>query len=54
MTPATADTGGLFRHRAPTIYRYTSVDDLLQQDARGGERLPLPGPGERPPTERPE
>ena len=49
----TADTGGLFQNKAPVIYRYASVDDLLQREARGGENPPLPGPGANRPTERP-
>ncbi|HET9984550.1 MAG TPA: DinB family protein [Longimicrobiales bacterium] len=49
----TADTGGLFQNRAPTIYRYGSMAALLEAEARGGERPPLPGPGARSPTERP-
>lgn len=49
----TADTGGLFARGAPTIYRYASVDDLLQAEAEGGHWPPLPGPGGHPPTERP-
>src|SRR5262245_45730888 len=50
----TADTGGLFQHKAPVIYRYESVDDLLQGEARGGVNPPLPGPGPHSPTERPD
>jgi uncharacterized damage-inducible protein DinB len=49
----TADTGGLFQNKAPVIYRYASVDDLLKREARGGENPPLPGPGANSPTERP-
>ncbi|MGE3616421.1 MAG: DinB family protein [Gemmatimonadales bacterium] len=50
----TADTGGLFQHQAPVIYRYESVADLLEAEAAGGRRPPLPGPGSRAPTERPD
>jgi len=50
----TADTGGLFQHKAPVIYRYESVDDLLEGEARGGVNPPLPGPGAHSPTERPD
>ncbi|MFN8573528.1 MAG: DinB family protein [Gemmatimonadaceae bacterium] len=50
----TADTGGLFVNAAPTIYRYPSVDALRAAEARGGEWPPLPGPGAKSPTERPE
>ena len=49
----TADTGGLLQHRAPVIYRYPSVEALLDGEARGGEYPPLPGPGPHPATERP-
>jgi uncharacterized damage-inducible protein DinB len=49
----TADTGGLFASGAPTIYRYQSSEALLASEADGGVWPPLPGPGSRPPTERP-
>jgi len=49
----TADTGGLFQHQAPVIYRYESVEDLLEGEAAGGRNPPLPGAGEHSPTERP-
>jgi len=49
----TADTGGLFLHQAPTIYRYGSLEHLLTGEDAGGEWPDLPGPGEHPPTERP-
>lgn len=49
----TADTGGLFQHRAPVIYRYASVEALLDGEAAGGEYPPLPGAGPHPATERP-
>jgi len=49
----TADTGGLFLNGAPTIYRYDSVEALLVAEERGGVFPPLPGPGDKPPTERP-
>ena len=48
-----ADTGGLFQHHAPVIYRYDSVEALLEAESRGGANPPLPGPGDHPPTERP-
>lgn len=50
----TADTGGLFQQQAPVIYRYPSVEALLEGEARGGEAPPLPGPGAASPTERPD
>ena len=46
----TADTGGLMQNQAPVLYAYAGLTAV-----RGGEaRAPLPGPGERPPTERPD
>ena len=49
----TADTGGLAANGARVVYRYASVSELLAAErARGGGRE-LPGPGTKPPTERP-
>ena len=50
----TADTGGLMQNHAPTIYAYPSLDALLRDESSGGHKTPLPGPGSRPPTERPD
>lgn len=49
----TADTGGLMRDHAPTIYAYASVQALLEGEARGGAKRPLPAPSGRAVTERP-
>lgn len=49
----TADTGGLMQNHAPTIYAYPNIQTLLKSEATGGAKTPLPGPGEKPPTERP-
>ena len=49
----TADTGGLFATHAPTVYRYQTIDELLAAEADGGAWPTLPGPGEKPATERP-
>jgi uncharacterized damage-inducible protein DinB len=49
----TADTGGLMQNHAPTIYAYSSLDDLLRGEATGGAKAPLPGAGGKPVTERP-
>ena len=49
----TADTGGLMQNHAPTIYAYASLDALLQGEAAGGTKAPLPGSGSKPATERP-
>ena len=50
----TADTGGLAQNGAQVIYRYASIDELLIAESGGGIVRPLPGPGARSPTERPE
>jgi uncharacterized damage-inducible protein DinB len=50
----TADTGGLFQNGAPVLYRYPDLEHLLDAEAHGGEFPPLPGPGSKSPTERPE
>lgn len=49
----TADTGGLAANGAEVIYRYESIDDLLEKERTGGSRRPLPGPGDKPVSERP-
>jgi len=49
-----ADTGGLPADAAPTIYAYADVAALLEGEARGGAKAPLPGPGRHASTERPE
>ena len=50
----TADTGGLPANKAPTIYAYTGVNELLAGESAGGAKSRLPGTGEKPVTERPE
>jgi hypothetical protein len=42
------------QNHAPTIYAYGSVETLLAGEKTGGAKAPLPGPGEKPVTERPE
>jgi uncharacterized damage-inducible protein DinB len=49
----TADTGGLPANRSPTIYAYASVEALLDGEARGGAKAPLPAPPAQSVTERP-
>ena len=49
----TADTGGLMRFKAPTVYPYSSQEELLQQEASDRRKTKLPGPGKNPSTERP-
>ena len=50
----TADTGGLMQNQAPTIYAYGDLPALLAGEQAGGSKKPLPGPGAKPVTERPE
>lgn len=50
---ATADTGGLPANKAPTIYAYPSVNELLAGESTGGAKSRLPGTDEKPVTERP-
>ena len=49
----TADTGGLPANKAKVIYRYASIEELLDAEARGGKFPELPGRGGVSPTERP-
>jgi hypothetical protein len=50
----TADTGGLMQNQAAVIYAYPNVDALLEQELSGeSHKAPLPGPGDKAPTERP-
>jgi uncharacterized damage-inducible protein DinB len=50
----TADTGGLFQQRAPTIYAYPDEAALLSGEAGRGRKAPLPAPITQAVTERPE
>ena len=51
----TADTGGLQQNNALTIYPYPDIETLIKQEEAGGTtKASLPGPGEKPCTERPE
>jgi uncharacterized damage-inducible protein DinB len=51
----TADTGGLMQNEAPVIYAYPTVDALLEHELTGNSsKASLPGPGNKPPTERPD
>ncbi len=49
----TADTGGLPQNGAQVIYPYPDVEALLEGEANGGGKAPLPGPGLKRSTERP-
>jgi len=46
----TADTGGLGANQAAVIYAYADLKSLLA----GGSKAELPGPGDKPVSERPE
>lgn len=48
------DTGGLPANHAATIYPYTDVTTLIEEESRGGAKAPLPGPGPHASTERPD
>ncbi|MFN8453437.1 MAG: DinB family protein [Anaerolineae bacterium] len=48
------DTGGLPDHGGVTINAYPTVESLLAGEAQGGAKAPLPGPGPKPSTERPD
>lgn len=48
----TADTGGLMQDQAPVIYAYPDVDTLLREESGSRRKRSLPGPGEKPVTER--
>ena len=49
----TSDTGGLPVNKAPTIYAYRGVEELIAGESTGGAKSKLPGTGEKPVTERP-
>ena len=49
----TADTGGLPAAGAPTVYAYPDIDALIEAEAAGGRKAPLPGAAVEV-TERPE
>jgi len=48
-----ADTGGLPTNKASVVYRYSSIDELIREEERGGKSPDLSGPGPNKPTERP-
>jgi uncharacterized damage-inducible protein DinB len=49
----TADTGGLMQNHAPTIYAYPTLEAMMKGESQGGAKRPLPAPGDKPVTERP-
>jgi hypothetical protein len=48
------DSGCLPEHGAVTIYPYPDVESLIEGEMAGGRKAKLPGPGDKPCTERPE
>jgi uncharacterized damage-inducible protein DinB len=50
----TADTGGLMQSHAPTIYGYPSLEALVDGEATGGKKTPIPGAAGKAVTERPD
>ena len=49
-----ADSGGLPQNNAKTIYAYPNIASLIEGETKGGQKARLPGPGNRPSTERPD
>ncbi len=47
------DSGCLPEHGAVTIYPYPDVESLIEGESAGGRKAKLPGPGDKPFTERP-
>ena len=50
----TADTGGLMQTKAPTVYAYADIDELIEKETADGAKAPLAATGDKPVTERPE
>jgi hypothetical protein len=50
----TSDTGGLMAHKAPTIYPYSSAEELIAGEAAGGKKSELPDMSGTVTTERPD
>lgn len=48
------DTGGLPDNQALTIYAYPDIKSLIEGESKGGLKADLPGPGDKPSTERPD
>jgi uncharacterized damage-inducible protein DinB len=49
-----ADSGGLPDNNAATIYAYPDIQSLIEGESAGGLKADLPGPGDKPCTERPD
>ncbi len=49
-----ADSGGLPQNDAKSIYAYPDIKSLIEGESKGGLKSHLPGPGDKPCTERPD
>ena len=49
-----ADSGGLPQNNAKSIYAYPDIKSLIEGESKGGLKAGLPGPGDKPCTERPD
>ena len=49
-----ADSGGLPQNNAKAIYAYPDITSLIEGESKGGLKAHLPGPGDKPCTERPD
>jgi hypothetical protein len=49
-----ADSGGLPQNNSKTIYAYPNIASLIEGETKGGQKARLPGPGNKPSTERPD
>ena len=49
-----ADSGGLPQNNAKAIYAYPDIKSLIEGESKGGLKAGLPGPGDKPCTERPD
>jgi len=47
------DTGGLMQNNAPVIYAYSDLDTIIEEESGPRRKADPPGPGDKPPTERP-
>ena len=48
------DSGCLPENGAVTIYPYSDIESLVEGESAGGNKAKLPGPGDKPCTERPD
>ena len=48
------DSGCLPENGAVTVYPYSDIESLVKGESAGGKKAKLPGPGDKPCTERPD